>query len=106
MASPLVRQATFDEPADEDDSPTGSLPSREVRPGRARVRAGTYALYAKAVVADGASARVGATVNIRRRRNRFPLVILDWRVEPRAIDTVFRHGEGDAPPVWREGQDW
>ena len=103
VASPLVRRATMDDPGDEGAIATGVEPSAENRPRRAILRGSTYSVYAMATVADGASARVGATVKIQRRNRNAPVAILNWRVEPRAIDTVFAGSGEKAPPEQNEG---
>ncbi len=97
LASPLVRQAVTGKVADEESASTADATLPEARPRGARVRGTTFAVYARAMLPDGASARVAATVRLQPGARQDPVAILDWRVEPRAMDRVF--GDHDAPAV-------
>ncbi len=101
VASPLVNRAVTGAAADERMDPAESPPPGDERPALTQLRGTTYTVYARARVADGGSAGVGATVRLQRSSRRDPVVILDWRVEPRAMDTVFT---GEAPVGREAGQ--
>ena len=95
VASPLVRQALTDELSEGSSIPSDSSLSAEDEPEDTRLRGSTFAVYAKAMAPDGASARIGATVRLQRGSRNRPFTVLDWRVEPRAVDTVFGSAGGD-----------
>lgn len=97
VASPLVRRAVDGDAADDRMVSTEPQPATDDELAVTQFRGNTYTVYARATVPDGASAQVGATVRLKRGSKKDPVAVLDWRVEPRAMDTVFGSEDGDAP---------